>query len=131
MREPKIKNKYHLKPTDINELVVNDRSKIKEPLFWRNDVINAWCISKSIGTDSDRKYCTDNSVWIGIYDKPYYRHEVHYYCTCWGGMGKYNFKKFFDYKEIETEKDLETQETLLQYINQLLDEGILATVKNV
>ena len=46
-------------------------------------------------------------------------------------MGKYNFKKFFDYQEIETEKDLETQETLLQYINQLLDEGILATVKNV
>lgn len=131
MREPKIKNKYHLKPSDINKLVVNDCSKIKEPLFWRNDVINAWCISKSIGTDADRKYCTDNSVWIGIYDKPYYRHEVHCYCTCWGGMGKYNFKKFFDYQEIETEKDLETQETLLQYINQLLDEGILATVKNV
>ena len=89
MREPKIKNKYHLKPADINKLVVNDRSKIKEPLFWRNDVINAWCISKSIGTDADRKYCTDNSVWIGIYDKPYYHHEVHYYCTCWGGMVGY------------------------------------------
>lgn len=41
-------------------------------------------------------------------------------------MGGYNFKKFFDYQEIETEKDLETQETLLQYINQLLDEGILS-----
>ena len=54
MREPKIKNKYHLKPADISRLVVNDRSKIKEPLFWRNDVINAWCISKSIGTDADR-----------------------------------------------------------------------------
>lgn len=46
-------------------------------------------------------------------------------------MVGYNFKKFFDYQEIETEKDLETQETLLQYINQLLDEGILAIVKNV
>lgn len=41
-------------------------------------------------------------------------------------MGKYNFKKFFDYQEIETEKDLETQEVLLRYINQLLDEGILS-----
>ena len=44
-------------------------------------------------------------------------------------MGKYNFKKFFDYQEIETEKDLETQEILLQYINQLLDEEILTIGK--
>lgn len=131
MRKPKVENKYNLKPSDINKLIVNDRSKIKEPLFWRNDVIKAWCISKSIGTDADRKYCTDNSVWIGIYDKPYYRHEVHCYCTCWGGMGRYNFNEFFNYREIETEKDLETQEILLQYINRLLDEGILAIVKNV
>lgn len=131
MRKPKVENKYNLKPSDINKLVVNDRSKIKEPLFWRNDVINAWCISKSIGTDADRKYCTDNSVWIGIYDKPYYCHEVHCYCTCWGGMGRYNFNEFFNYREIETEKDLETQEILLQYINRLLDKGILAIVKNV
>lgn len=43
----------------------------------------------------------------------------------WGG---YNFKEFFNYREIETEKDLETQETLLQYVNQLLDEGILTTM---
>lgn len=52
MRKPKVENKYNLKPSDINKLIVNDRSKIKEPLFWRNDVINAWCISKSIGTDA-------------------------------------------------------------------------------
>lgn len=67
----------------------------------------------------------NNSVWIGIYDKPYYRHEVHCYCTCWGGMGKYNFKKFFDYQEIETEKDLETQEELLKIVNKLLDMKVL------
>lgn len=35
-------------------------------------------------------------------------------------------RSFFNYREIKTEKDLETQETLLQYINQLLDEGILS-----
>lgn len=125
MRKPKVENKYNLKPSDINKLIVNDRSKIKEPLFWRNDVINAWRISKSIGTDADRKYCTDNSVWIWIYDKPYYHHEVRYHCTCWGGMDGYNFKEFFNYREIETERDLETQEVLLQVINQLLDERIL------
>lgn len=129
MRKPKVENKYNLKPSDINKLIVKDRSKIKEPLFWRNNVINAWCISKSIGTDADRRFCDDNEIWIGIYDKPYYRHEVHYHCTCYGGMGGYNFKEFFNYREIETEKDLETQETLLLYINQLLDEGILTVEK--
>lgn len=61
--------------------------------------------------------------------EPKIKNKYHYYCTCWGGMGKYNFKKFFDYQEIETEKDLETQEILLQYINQLLDEEILTIGK--
>lgn len=41
MRKPKVENKYNLKPSDINKLIVKDRSKIKEPLFWRNNVINA------------------------------------------------------------------------------------------
>lgn len=125
MREPKIENKYNLKPSDVGRMVVVDRSKLKEPLFWRNDVINAWCISKSIGTDWERRYCNDNSVWIGIYDKPYYKKDVHYRCDCWGGMGNYKFKSFFDMREIEREKDLETQETLLEYLNMLLDEGIV------
>lgn len=33
MRKPKVENKYNLKPSDINKLIVKDRSKIKEPLF--------------------------------------------------------------------------------------------------
>ena len=36
-----------------------------------------------------------------------------------------NFKKFFDYQEIETEKDLETQEELLKIVNKLLDMKVL------
>lgn len=125
MRKPKIENRYNLKPADIKNLIVKDQSKIKEPLFWRNNVINAWCINRSIGTDADRRFCCDNEVWIGIYDKPYYRHIVHFHTSCWGGMGKYKFKEFFNMKEIENERDLETQEVLLQIVNQLLDEGIL------
>lgn len=125
MRKPIVENKYNLKPGDIKNLIVNDRSKIKEPLFWRNNVINAWCIFKTIGSDADWKYGNENSVWIGIYDKPYYQHEVHFYCHCWGGMGEYKFKEFFNYQEIETEKDFKTQEELLRLINELLDIGIL------
>ncbi|MDM0660059.1 hypothetical protein QTH47_13115 [Clostridium perfringens] len=42
-----------------------------------------------------------------------------------GGMCSYNFKNFFDYKEIECDMDLEIQEKLLETVNQLIDIGIL------
>lgn len=40
-------------------------------------------------------------------------------------MCSYNFKKFFDPKEIDCEADLEIQEKLLEQINWLIDEGIV------
>lgn len=125
MRKPNVENKYNLLPKDISNLFVIDRSKICEPLFWRNNVINAWCISGSIGTDRDRRIGNDNEYWIGIYDKPYRGKMVHYRCSCWGGMGSYKFNRFFKLDEIENERDLETQEKLLSVINNLLDNGIL------
>ena len=125
MRQPKIKNKYNLKPKDISNLVILDRSKICEPLFWRNNVIKAWCISGSIGSDLDRKYGSDNEYWIGIYDKPYGNKLIHFHCNCWGGMGAYSFSEFFDMEEIENELDLKTQEKLLETINRLIDDKIL------
>lgn len=67
----------------------------------------------------------DNEIWIGIYDEPYYRRRVHIHVNCWGGMGKYEFCDFYNYKEIENERDLQTQEKLLEVLNMLIDEGIL------
>jgi len=128
MKKTNVKNKYSLKPSDINKLIILDRSKIKEPLFWRNDIIGAWCISKSIGNSKDRQFCTDNSVWIGVYDEDAksYKNKVRYNCTSYGGMCSYNFKKFFDSKDIENEYDLKSQEFLLETINTLLDLKILS-----
>lgn len=125
IRSPKVENKYNLKVADIKRMEVADESKLCEPLFWRNDVINAWCISRSIGTDADRRFCADNEIWFGIYDKPYYRRRIHFHASCWGGMAKYEFKNFFDMKEVENERDLETQEETLKILNMLLDEGII------
>lgn len=102
-----------------------DESKLCEPLFWRNNSINAWCITRSIGTKADRKYCTDNEIWLGIYDKPYYRQKIHLHITCWGGMGKYIFKDFYDMSKIESEQDLEIHEETLKLLNMLIDEGIV------
>lgn len=125
MRKPKVKNKYNLTMKKINNLKIGDESKICEPLFWRNNVVSAWCISKDIGTDADKRYGTDNSFWIGIYDEPYYGKRFHVKCYSFGGMCGYNFKKFYDEKEIENEIDLQTQEELLKTVNHLIDEGIL------
>ena len=120
-----MENKYNLTMKKINKLSVGDESKIKEPLFWRNNVINAWRISKLIGTDQDVKYGTDNDIWIGIYDKPYCNSRIRAYCNCWGGMGTYKFDKFFRPEDIECENDLKVQEELLKTINHLIDERIL------
>ena len=125
MRSPKIENKYNLKVSDIKKMIVVDETKLCEPLFWRNNVINAWCISKSIGSNADRRFCSDNGIWFGIYDKPYYGKRVHFDATAWGGMAKYVFKEFFNPKEIENERDLETQEEALKVLNMLLDEKII------
>lgn len=130
MRDPKVPNKYGLTWKTIKKLEVGDESKICESLFWRNNVVNAWCISRSIGTNVDRRFCTDNEIWIGIYDKPYYRRRVHVHVNCWGGMGKYEFCDFYNYKEIENERDLQTQEKLLEVLNMLIDEGILKIPKS-
>lgn len=125
MREAKVLNKYNLTLKTARKLEVGDESKICEPLFWRNNVVNAWCISRSIGTDVDRKFCNNNEIQIGIYDEPYYRKRVHIHVNCWGGMGKYEFCDFYNYKEIENERDLQTQEKLLEVLNMLIDERIL------
>lgn len=119
-------NKYNLSVSDIPRLKVINEDKLSEPLFWRNNIINAWCISKSIGSNADKQYCTDNEIWLGIYDKPYYGHRVHFHVSAYGGMCKYSFDRFYDPSEIETEMDFKTHEECLRILNKLLDDKILA-----
>lgn len=56
MRPPKVENKYQLTMEIARNLDIGDETKVREPLFWRNDVVHAWCISKSIGSDRDRRF---------------------------------------------------------------------------
>lgn len=127
MRKPRVKNKYKLTFSDIKKLKIKDRSKLQEPLFWRNQVISAWCISETTTKNSkDSIYGTYNDYWIGIFDEESKRKKkIDVMCDAYGGMATYKFKKFFDYSEIENEIDLEIQEKLLAKINFLIDEGIL------
>ena len=66
-----------------------------------------------------------------FYDKDAksYAGKIQLKCYAYGGMCSYNFKKFFDPKEIDCEIDLEIQEKLLKRINWLIDEGIVEISK--
>ena len=132
MRKPIVKNKYNLTMKDCRHLTVKDRSKICEPLFWRNNVVNAWCISGStVKSAKEDEYCCYDEFWLGVYDEDAkaYAGKVKVNFSAYGGMCNYNFNKFYDYRKIENEADLEVQEMFLEKINVLLDEGILEVQK--
>ena len=129
MRKPKVKNKYNLKPKDIQKAVIIDYNRLKQPPpFWRNDVIGAWCLSETtIKNAKDAEFCCYNEFWIGFYDQDAksYAGKIRIDCSAYGGMCVYNFTTFFNPKDIEGEIDLEIQEKLLSRINWLIDEGII------
>ena len=128
MRNPKVENKYNLKPKDIEKAIILDREKLKQSPFWRNDVIGAWCLTDGSGKGYYGGHI--NSYWIGFYDEnaKSYAGKIRLKCSAYEDMGSYDFKKFFDPKEIETEIDLELQEKLLSRINWLIDEGIVKII---
>lgn len=126
-RSSKVKNRYKLTVPKLKEYVVGDRGKVREPLFWRNNVIKAWCISGISGPSE-----SGDSFWIGIYDvdAPTYAGEFRFNFSSWGGMCDYNFEKFFDFSTIQYECDLRVQEKFIKKINHLIDEGIIVRPKS-
>lgn len=126
MRKPKVKNKYVLNIPQIRKLQVGDRSKIASPLFWRNDVIEAWCIT-GVADPENEKWGDESSYWIGIYDDDAkaYAGKFRFSLETYGGMCSYRFTEFFRGKDIEREIDLILQEKFLEKINDLIDKGIL------
>ena len=114
-------NKYNLTPTNIKKLKVNRDLLNEENGFWRNNVINAWCISEEIGVDYD-----STEYWLGVYDKPNAdgSTKIKLSFTVYGGMCGYEFKKFFNPAEIEHESDYIIQYEFIKKMNELIDKGI-------
>ena len=128
MRQPTVENKYDLTMAKIRKLKITDRSQIGKPLFWRNDVIGAWCIVGAAGSDMDIQFGTDNEFWIGIYydNAKANAGKIRVHLTSYGGMSGYKFNQFFREKDIENDNDLLIQEKFLSKINELIDLGILS-----
>lgn len=125
MRKPKVENKYNLKPKDIQKATILDYKRLKQEPFWRNNVIGAWCLSGGAGKGFYGN--SINTYWIGFYDKDAKAcaGKIRLSCSAMEDMCNYDFKKFFDYTEIDDEVDLELQEKLLERINWLIDEKII------
>ena len=126
MRQPTVQNKYNLTVAKLKELKCN-RNKITTEHFWRNNVINAWCISaNTCKTRADDEFGTYNEYWVGVYDEDAksYAGKIRVTFSAYGGMCHYNFRNFFDAKEIENDLDLRIQEMFIEKMNQLLDEGV-------
>lgn len=129
MRKPRVENKYNLKPKDIEKATIIDYDKLTQKPFWRNNVINAWCLSGGSGRGFYGGYM--DSYWIGFYDNDAksYVGKIRLKCYAMEEMCSYNFKSFFNEKEIENKWDLELQEKLLEVINWLIDERIVEIPK--
>ena len=126
-RKPTVVNKYKLNIAKIKKLKIGNRELLCEPLFWRNNVINAWCISGSAGSNADHRFGTDNGYWIGIYDEDAkaYAGKFRFDFSTYGSMCGYEFNSFYQPKDIDNENDLRIQELFLEKINYLIDNGIL------
>ena len=126
MREPTVPNIYNLTIPMIRQLRV-DRSKVGEPWFWRNNVISAWCLSGSTAKcAADDEFGTTDEYWLGVYDEDAkaYAGKIRVSFSTYGGMCGYNFKEFYNPKDIENELDLEIQEKFLKVMNDLIERGI-------
>ena len=126
MREPTVPNIYNLTVPIIRQLRV-DRSKVGEPWFWRNNVISAWCLSGSTAKcAADDEFGTCDEYWLGVYDEDAkaYAGKIRVSFSAYGGMCGYNFKEFYNPKDIENELDLEIQEKFLKVMNDLIERGV-------
>lgn len=111
---PRVENKYNLDFNKLKELKLNNREKIKEPLFWRNENSKLWCYSKPIAD-------FETEFWIRIKDND----DVVIHCATEKNLYEYKFTTFFNLSQINSVYELMLQEELLATINAFIDEGIL------
>lgn len=116
-------NKYNLTPQNIKELKILDWDRLKKKT-WYNQAkrkTGEWyCHLESAG----KGYCGDgiDEFWIG-FNKDNNKIDCHF--TCWEGMGRYTFSRFYEMRFIENKYDMEIQVKTIKWLNKMIDEGIL------
>ena len=117
----KYPNKYNLTPKKINQLKVLDWEQLKTKT-WFNEALKpdkVWCHLDGCGKGYYDDYI--NEFWIGFYEDGRIRHNF----SCGEGMLIYNFEKFYNIDEIKNKCDMIIQTKAINWLNKMIDEGIL------
>lgn len=114
-------NRYNITPESIKRLRVLNWDKLKQ-IMWFNKATtpHRWC--RLIGCQKDgEKYDDWDEFWIGIAENG----NIDYHFTCYEGMCSYNFKEFYDLKDIEDKYDMQIQVNVIKWLNEMVDEEII------
>lgn len=132
-REPTVENKYNLTVVKVRKLrLLVQREKLEKYGFWRNTVIDAWCLSGKCNPRPRDSYETfADSYWIGFYDEDakHYAGKTRVTFDSFGGMCSYKFNKFYNPNDIDYDVDLKIQEMFLKTINNLIDKKVIGFVE--
>ena len=118
-------NKYNLTPAKLNKLVVKDWVRLKKNT-WHNEAMKDtgswWCHLEGSQEPDNTKYCDDDEFWIGFNEVD---NKIKFWFSSYEGMCGYEFKKFYDFKDIENKFDLNVQVNAIRWLNKMIDEKIL------
>ena len=117
-------NKYNLTIKKIKELKVIDWDRLKKKT-WFNKAMKkpCWChLEGSQHPNSKNRYEDDGEFWIGFYEDG----RVDCNFSSYEGMCSYVFDKFYNIKELENKFDMHVQVNAIKFLNELLDEKIVA-----
>ena len=116
-------NKYNLIPKNIKRLRIIDWDKLKSKC-WYNKAMEKtgewYCHLEGAGHGYYGDSMSD--FWIGFNKK---NDKIDYHFSCYEGMCHYIIEKFYDVNEIENKYDMEIQAKAINWLNQMIDDGIL------
>jgi len=118
----KYPNKYNLKPKDIKNLKILDWERLRKETWLNQAMLSGtwWCHLE--GCNIDGRYDDEDEFWIGFNAD---NNKIDYHFSSYSGMCRYDFKKFYNMKEIENEYDMGVQINTIRWLNRMIDEGIL------
>lgn len=121
----KYPNKYHLTPKTIKELRILDWDKLKK-VTWHNNAITRkgswWCHLEGCQYPKGVVYNDVNEFWIGFNED---NDKIDYHFSCCDGMCDYVFDEFYSPDSIGSVRDLNVQVNAINWLNTLIDMGVL------
>ena len=120
----KYPNKYNLKVKDIKRLKILDWARLKSETFYNQAMLSGtwWCKLIGCQDPNSGKYDDENEFWFGVNEQ---NNKIDYHFSSFGGMCGYEFKKFYDMKDISNKYDMNVQVNTIRWLNEMIDEGIL------